>query len=390
VIRVVSEFPTTPNGKTDVQLLRTITTQGPVDARTFVPARNRLEWQLTEMASELFEGQEIGVTDDLLEAGLDSLHVMQLLTEVEQTTGARISLDQFIETPNVEGLTSAVSCQTHPERWTPLVPLQTRGRKTPFFCVHPIGGNVMCFRTLAQQLKAERPFWGLQAPGVDGICSPETTVEALARQYVRAIRTVQPRGPYMLGGWSFGAIVAYEMACQLRSEGDRVAALVAIDAAIQYSFGVVINMFPNDGVGLWGFLRKPLEEQIAAFRERLGSSQLLPPGANDETARRIFHNCEVHIRAALDYAPPDYDGSLTLFSAQVPCIRPRRTPLQEWKSLCRQVEQVEIPGDHFTMMKPPHIETLAIHLRTCLDRSDHCPVATPGQPYRVEVSETPN
>jgi thioesterase domain-containing protein/aryl carrier-like protein len=380
IVHTIAGFPTTPNGKTDFEALRAIAKQSGRSGKRFVPARSRLEWQLAELVAPLLEGKEIGVADDLFKAGLDSLHVMQLLAEVERSTGARVSMGQFVDRPSVEGLASVIGSRLQPEHWSPLVPLREQGTDTPFFCVHPIGGNVMCYRTLAQHMTAGRPVYGLQAPGVDGICPPETSVGALAERYLLAIREVQPHGPYMVGGWSFGAIVAYDMACRLRAEGEEVAALVAIDASIQYAFGVVLRVFPNDGVGLLGFLGKPLDEQIAIFRQRVDTSGLLPPGATDAMARRIFRNCDIHVRSSLDYDPPDYPGRLTLLAAEEPFIRTRRTPLQEWQGLCREVDRIEVPGNHLTMMKPPHVKELAKHLCECLDGSDDLARNKSGKP----------
>src|SRR5262249_23036704 len=104
------------------------------------------------------------------------------------------------------------------------------GASPPLFCVHPIGGEVLCYRDLARALGAQRPVYALQAPGVDGRSAPLQSVEEMAAHYLTAMRTVQAHGPYFVGGWSVGGLVAFEMARQLEIEGEEVGLLALIDS----------------------------------------------------------------------------------------------------------------------------------------------------------------
>jgi thioesterase domain-containing protein len=110
-----------------------------------------------------------------------------------------------------------------------LIPLRPEGTRSPFFCVHPIGGDAQCFESLAQEMDRDRPFYGLESPLLhDHAARPESIVE-MASLYIAAIRKVQPEGPYLLGGWSFGGAVAMEMTRQLQAAGETVAELVLLD-----------------------------------------------------------------------------------------------------------------------------------------------------------------
>ncbi|HKG13541.1 MAG TPA: amino acid adenylation domain-containing protein, partial [Pyrinomonadaceae bacterium] len=111
-----------------------------------------------------------------------------------------------------------------------LVPVQPQGSLTPFFCVHPVGGGVFCYRALARRLGREQPFYGLQARDLFEGQEPHTDVEAMAADYVEGLRSVQPTGPYRLGGWSLGGVVAFEMAQQLQRRGESVSLLALIDS----------------------------------------------------------------------------------------------------------------------------------------------------------------
>src|SRR5262249_39565166 len=113
--------------------------------------------------------------------------------------------------------------------WSPLVAIQPQGSARPFFCVHAVSGNVLCYRTLAHRLGAQQPFYALQARGVDDEQEPQTRVEAMAADYLEAVQTVQPHGPYLLGGWSMGGLIALEMAKQLEAQGEEVRLLALFD-----------------------------------------------------------------------------------------------------------------------------------------------------------------
>jgi thioesterase domain-containing protein len=110
-----------------------------------------------------------------------------------------------------------------------LVRLQPEGKKRPFFCVHPASGTVGVYLEVAQRIDPERPFIAFQPPGMDGECEPVFNLRALASGYVRQMRKVQPKGPYTLGGWSAGGVIAFQMAHELRTSGDEVDLLVLCD-----------------------------------------------------------------------------------------------------------------------------------------------------------------
>jgi thioesterase domain-containing protein len=113
-----------------------------------------------------------------------------------------------------------------------IVPIQPQGSRPPFFCVHPVGGGVFCYRALARHLGSEQPFYGLQARDLIRGQEPHADIETMAADYLEALRSVQPAGPYRLGGWSLGGVTAFEMAQQLRRQGQSVALLTLIDSVV--------------------------------------------------------------------------------------------------------------------------------------------------------------
>src|SRR5712692_1384520 len=113
--------------------------------------------------------------------------------------------------------------------WSSLVAIKPNGSKTPFFCVHGLGGNVLEFSDLARHLDDDQPFYCLQSQGLDGEQPLLTSVEEMAAHYIKEMRELQPAGPYFIGGRSLGGMVAFEMACQLRAQGQEVGLLALLD-----------------------------------------------------------------------------------------------------------------------------------------------------------------
>jgi thioesterase domain-containing protein len=205
------------------------------------------------------------------------------------------------------------------------------------FWVHPIGGTVLCYRELAQQLGGEHAIWALEAPGVeDG--EPLCTIEALAGLYVDAIRAVRPAGPYLLGGWSFGGLVALEMARLLEEAGEEVPLVALVDTS-------------TPGLDA----RIPEEELLAALVRETG---------DEGRARRLLRVAVAHLQAQSTYSGRSVPHGAVLFQAADP---PAGTPRDEqtgWQSFPGRLETV--PGDHHSLWRDPHVRQLAERLRARL------------------------
>lgn len=147
-----------------------------------------------------------------------------------------------------------------------LVRLQPEGKKRPFFCVHPASGTVGAFFEVAQMIDPERPFFAFQPPGVDGECEPFFDLRALASGYVRQMRKVQPKGPYTLGGWSVGGLIAFQMAHELRASGEEVALLVLCDTANSEIF----NALPYTRQEIARFIHQQMALMVGHLAQQRG------------------------------------------------------------------------------------------------------------------------
>src|SRR5436305_6176250 len=154
------------------------------------------------------------------------------MARIEQRFSRTLPLATLFTAPTLAALAALVSASAGMSAGTsgsrqgrsPLVAVKPHGDRPPFFCVHPIGGNVLCYLDLSRHLAPEQPFYALQTPD-----PAEASVEAMAARYLREVRRVQPRGPYRLGGWSMGGLVAFEMARQLERAGEELELVALID-----------------------------------------------------------------------------------------------------------------------------------------------------------------
>lgn len=268
-----------------------------------------------------------------------------------------------------------------------LVAIQPAGTRPPFFCVHPAGGDVLCFQALSHHLGSDQPFYGLQSRGLSAGEEKLDSIEAMAAAYREEIVRAAP-GPYHLGGWSLGGAVVYELARQLASEGRPVALLAIVDSTPGPWPDAGPELDEGDDVywlmeivdylqRLWGLDLGLSEEALRALapeeqtRRFLAALQNTPFGAaaSPEPLRRLLDVFKTNVRAFRRYRPGPYPGRITLFRpAEVG--EPEPDPRLGWGTLAPRVDLEIVPGDHVTALAEPHVATLAARLRTCIDQGN--------------------
>lgn len=253
-----------------------------------------------------------------------------------------------------------------------LVPIQPQGSLTPFFCVHPVGGGVFCYRDLARRLGHEQPFYGLQARDLFEGQEPHADVEAMAADYVEGLRSVQPTGPYRLGGWSLGGVVAFEMAQQLRRQGESVSLLALVDSLAPQ---VMELSRQQDVVTVLDELcRSGTDEQIKDAFAEAQRDGFLPPEIGLEGFPRWLHGCSVRIQAARDYKPLPFEGRVVLFKTAAPEHHKEPADVEEnfdpalgWAGLAAGgLEIRHVAGEHQQVVLEPHVAVLAAQLKSYL------------------------
>ncbi|HWS53776.1 MAG TPA: thioesterase domain-containing protein, partial [Pyrinomonadaceae bacterium] len=372
-------LPLTPNGKVDRRALPEPGELG--RGESLVMARNAVELRLTRVWEEVLGVRPVGIKDDFFQSGGHSLLAVRLVTRIEQAFGKQLPLSVLYRGATVEDMAVLLGREAGAGRGS-LVRLQEGGPAAPFCCVHPAGGNVFCYVELARRFGTERPFYGLQARGLDG-GAPHTRVEEMAAHYVGELRAVQPEGPYLLGGWSFGGVVAFEMARQLRERGQRVSLLALLDsfvprpaadgrgdeAARLLSFARHVGLSPERlHVSRERIERLDRDERLGHVLELAKAADLLPPDIERAHVSRLWEVFEANLVAARDYVPRPYAGRVTLVRAGANAAG--RDQAGEWAPLARGgLEVLTVPGDHFSFVREPHAGALAEALRACLERA---------------------
>ncbi|GCE50070.1 thioesterase domain-containing protein [Thermosporothrix hazakensis] len=275
-----------------------------------------------------------------------------------------------------------------------LVSLQ-RGDESrlPFFCVHPAAGNVLCYRKLVQYLDATQPFYGLQVPHLYGTKAPYTCLEEIATAYRQAIQDLQPRGPYLLGGWSMGGLIAFEIAIQLQQLGEPVELLALFDTYLpdgsnweEQNNPAMLIRYAMDIAGVDGpdeaELQQMSEEEQQAWVARLTARPEISWTTEGESQAFVqnilyqsFHNARIAAQYTL-HTP--FDGTITLFhtaTEALPLLQQMTSTEQghdlsvSWREFATEgVEVHMVPGEHDTMLNEPAVCHVARTLQSCLDK----------------------
>ena len=218
-------LPLTPNGKVDRQALPRLTGDRPQIVQGFTAPRDQWERDLARICQTILGIDRIGVEDNLFDLGMDSLKAVRLATQIEKEFTKNIPPGTLLRSPTIAQLAGALRKETFSKSWSSLVPVQPGGSKLPFFWVHGDFSNAF----LAGYVGPDQPLYALDHQSQDGSPALHVTVEAIAAHYLREMRSVQPSGPYFLGGYSFGGIIAFEMAHQIQKLGEKVAFLFLLD-----------------------------------------------------------------------------------------------------------------------------------------------------------------
>jgi len=308
--------------------------------------------------------------EDFFDSGGDSLKAIAFVLELEQALGLEIPLTLINETPRFDQLCQALSDQRAPGS-SPLITLKDGDGSPPLFFIHGVGGNVVEILPAARRVTYSGAVIGIRARGVVRGEAPHTSIEAMAADYLEAIKERQPVGPYHLCGYSSGGLVAFEIARRLSDSGDAVGLVGLFDTTmspirwpLRTWVSIVVRRVAMLGAALramrfdtWAATLRRLAEQLRAWRGNRGNA---PPIAIKVAASALI--------ASARYHPGFYHGTLTLFS---PAERESCLPSLEsvWRNHARTVTLVETAGTHLTMLSTRHAETTG----ACVAR--HLPAA---------------
>ncbi|BAY09129.1 non-ribosomal peptide synthetase [Calothrix sp. NIES-2098] len=400
---LLDTLPLTPNGKVDRRALPAPELSRQEPEATFVAPRNQVENQLVEIWQQVLAVESIGVRDSFFELGGHSLLAVKLFWQIEQTFGQRLPLASLFQSATIETLAEIISPQaeqkqeTSPTTWSSLVPIQPHGSKPPLFCVHGLGGEVLCFRELAMYLGTDQPFYGLQPQGLDGEQPPLNKIEDMAAHYIREIQTLQPQGPYYLAGYSFGGNVAFEMAQQLHRQGEKVGMLVLLDTSrpgsenrlpliqrIGEHLQNLVQIGPSylwHRMGVWrDWILSNLNESKSRLNKKYKNYLDVEPDyvskltQNMSEADHYLEIIDANAEAISQYSFRVYPGRAVLLRtddrSRVDAIGIQYDPQFGWGELVAGGLDMEyIPGSHFDFLNEPHVRFVAQKLRHFLSKA---------------------
>jgi phthiocerol/phenolphthiocerol synthesis type-I polyketide synthase D len=345
-----------------------------------VAPRDASERLVHAVWAEVLGDLGIGVTQSFDELGGDPAAAHRATELLARRCGRPLAVGELFAQPTIERQATLLR-EAEPTVDTPLRLLQSGGPST-LFVFHPGGGDTLVYRQLVALLDPSLTVYGFdRLPGA-------LSVEARAERYVELLRETQPHGPYQLAGWSFGGALAYETAVRLHEVGERVTLLAMIDTLLPLAdppglseADVLELRFQRFGEFLERNYGKPVsldyarmaqlgdEAQTDAMIEAIVGAGLLDPSANEAI---ISHQrtSYLDVRALERYRPARHDGPVTLFSANdvlAGGMRDARFERQDasrgWDAICGdQLDVVQVPGHHLSLLDPPHVETLASHL----------------------------
>jgi surfactin family lipopeptide synthetase A len=378
---MLDALPMTRNGKIDYKALPSPKPTGAARDR-FPPSTDPLEIQLTKIWEKVLGIQPIRPADNFFELGGQSLLIVRLCREIHKVFGKHVPIASLFQAPTVETLAEVLRQEGCKVCWSSLVPIQPRGSNLPFFCVHSLDGSLTSYQRLASYLGKDQPVYGLQPQGLDGTCAPHTSIEEMATHYLEEIRTVEPRGPYYLAGVCLGGVVAFEMAQQLRMQGQQVAFLAMIDSFYpqlpaffrhgKFRSGLVSRADHHLGSMLGLTPREKIAYMLTLLKKRLkGLAGILTPdlAREDLHANSLRRVIAANSQAELSYLPHEYPGKITLFWCSELPIRANQDWRMGWSEVAAGgLELHGIPGGHLTMLAEPNIGVLARELRFAISR----------------------
>jgi thioesterase domain-containing protein/acyl carrier protein len=372
---LMEALPLTANGKINRRALPPPDESTTTQDSTLTTPRDALELQLSQIWKEVLRREHIGLRDNFFDLGGHSLLAVRLLHNVERSFGQKIPVSTFFQGATIEQLAATLRERGGEVREHSLVSIQPRGSRPPLFLVHSASGNVMSYIALSRQLGREQPVYGLQSRGLDPDRKPTTRVEDMASEYLRELITMQPEGPYHLGGWSMGGVIAFEMARQLTAEGKSLAPLVLIDSTIHLrrvkkngldDASVLLALAQHHGLFLdetdktFEDLRSlTLDEQLEYFFEKAANSNLIPYDIGLAQLRHLFDLFKVNYHAAENYRPRKSAQQVILFQAAGTPPAEAAKKLKQWKKVAEVVTVQRLPGDHYSILSEPNVSVLA-------------------------------
>jgi amino acid adenylation domain-containing protein len=373
----LAELPLTPNRKVDRAALPSPQAPDFQEQQDYAAPVDKIQRKLVALWEEVLDIRPIGVETSFFDLGGHSLIAVRLFVKIKEVFGKDLPLSTLYRAPTIGMLAEELRSIPADKTYSTLVAIKPSGFRRPFFCIHGGLGGILFFKPLVSYMDSDQPFYGIESEGLDGAPFRRRTVEEMASYYLAEIRKIQPEGPYLLGGYCLGGIIAFEMAQQLLRSGDS-AALVA-----QFSAPLFYNSLEKPVAISTPGLRRPSRSLWKSAKTAVWILQNQIRIGAGMTAYRLFHMMRRRVpqkmrtlyiprmlgRAEKNYVPKPYTGTLTLFHGRHPDYA---APNLGWNGLAKTFETHIIGSgtvnSRRSIMEEPLVRQLATELTECLDR----------------------
>ena len=373
----VDRFPLTERGKLDRGRLPvpTLTAAGADsngDSAGEQPS-TPTEIALAQIWSGLLKTQGVRRNDSFFSLGGHSLLALQLFANIAKQFNVTIAMGALIEAPTLRSLSVAIkdarAGNTSPGL-APIVPIRRSGSSSPLFCIHGGDGGVIFYQNLSDHLQGEKPLLAIESPALGRAEDPpQTTVVDTASQYLKAVRSEQANGPYYLCGYSFGGLVAYEMACQLVEAGESVAFLGVYDSinpqaprrAYRIDERIAVHWQHYTEGTVLNRAKQTVERVKDAYKLRREIRVGQSTGHSEPYSElRALQVRERNSSAYDAYTPTRLSrATMTLFKTTEPDDKFETAYDYGWGDVVENLDIVELPGEHLSMFDSRHIGELA-------------------------------
>lgn len=383
VFHSLKRLPLTSHGKVDRQALVSMGSRS--KRGDYVAPRDACETTLVPLWETVLGEEKIGVKDGFFDLGGDSMMSIELVIKIRQATGIDVPLAVLLQHDTVAEIAHYLG-QKQDTAWSPIVPIQSHGKQPPLFCIHPVGGNVLCYAPLAAALGDDQPVYGIQARGADGADEPLATMNALVDEYLVAIQEIQPSGPYHFAAWSSGGIIAYEIARRLIDDGEQVATVALFDsfapammqmdseddAMILSELVKFLNRFYHLNIDLSYETLASVgpDERIAITLAGAKGMGFVPEEFDEHYMRRFLAVCKANLRAISQYVEVQQpEVPAILYRALDSNGRSYTLDIDScsdlgWGSLIgRPIEVIDVNADHVSIIAGNEVIQIARDMR---------------------------
>jgi len=380
VFILIPRIPLMPNGKLDRKKLPAPATR-PLSRSNKKPG-TQTEKIITQIVLKNTDFGHIGINDNFIDLGIDSLVALTIIVGIEEHLGKRLPLVALVQYPTVKLLAQYIDSESSLS-YNSLISLKSGGDKIPLYMVHGIGLNLFNFNSIIGHMDADQPVYGLRAAGLDGNEAPLASIETVAACYNQEILNHDPIGPYAIAGYSMGGIIAYEMAKQLTEAGKQIAMLAMIDTNVQESFRAPITnilrkverqvdklifrvgSFYRHPVSNIDYLSQSFRQQIRAFLNRSGVRSKYAPSEMPEYMQNVVEKLEA---ACARYIIKPYNLKIDLIKAEQRFYYIDDPQYLGWgKYALNGIVTYDVPGDHEDMFNSPNDMILAETLQNRLN-----------------------